>query len=144
MYINSLISFKKSQFFSAKFDAYFIYEYAALTGRRPKLQFKANDLLSFKWNKVQLKDSFQFMKSSLAKLPSILGLNNVQKGFYAWRLADHERNLDYMGKMPSKYDFGFDRMLKEQQAEFLQWYTPRELDTNFVYNMKAEAIKYCK
>ena len=84
------------------------------------------------------------MKSSLAKLPSLLGLNDVQKGFFAWRLADQEKNLDYQGKIPSKYAFGFDKMLKEQQAEFLQWYTPRESDPNYIYNMKAEAIKYCK
>ncbi len=83
------------------------------------------------------------MKSSLAKLPSMLGLNNVQKGFFAWRLADRERDLDYRGKIPPLHDFGFDKKTTEEQAEFLRWHTPRESDPNFVYNMKAEAIKYC-
>lgn len=84
------------------------------------------------------------MKSSLEKLPSILGLDDVEKGFYAWRLADREPELNYHGKIPPTLDFGIDRMMKDKQEKFMQWYTPRERDPHFVYDMKAEALKYCQ
>ncbi len=83
------------------------------------------------------------MKCSLEKLPSILGLSGVQKGFFAWRLADHEHNLDYRGAIPHENNFGIDRMSDEKLEEFWKWYLPLKNDPNFIYDMKAEAIKYC-
>ena len=84
------------------------------------------------------------MKSSLDKLPSMLGLKRVAKGFYAWRLANRESDLDYVGKIPPAYDFGIDRMSEEKLVDFWAWYDPLEADPNFIYDMRAEAIKYCE
>lgn len=84
------------------------------------------------------------MKCSLDKLPSILGLPGVQKGFYAWRLADHDRALNYRGKLPAEHYFGVEKLCNEKQEEFWTWYRALEADPNFIYDMKAEALKYCK
>ena len=83
------------------------------------------------------------MKCSLDKLPSILGLEGVEKGFFAWRLADNERSLEYRGKIPSPHEFGIEKMSDEKEEEFRKWYSPLERDPNFVYDLKAEAEKYC-
>lgn len=146
--------------FSAKFDAYFIYEYAAATGSKPKLNFRANDLLSFTWKKIQLKDSLQvsvisiiravhitlqFMKCSLDKLPTIMGLGSrVEKGFFAWRLVNDYPGLNYIGKIPVPYYFGIDRMTDDKKKLFWLWYTPLESDPYHIYDLKLEAIKYCR
>ena len=110
--------------------------------------------------KIQLKDSLQvrtrtthvctttallqFMKCALDKLPSILGLANVEKGFFAWRLANGEPALDYRGKIPPAHMFGIEKMMADKQKLFWEWYTPLEGDPNFVYDLKMEAIKYCE
>ena len=116
----------------------------AMIGAKPILHFKANDLLSFTWKKIELKDSLQFMKSSLDKLPAMLGLAGVEKGFYPYRLADREPDLNYNGKIPPPHDFAVERMVEEKAAEFWAWYTPLDNDPTFVFDMKDEALKYCR
>ena len=85
------------------------------------------------------------MKCPLSKLPTILGLGGgIEKGFFAWRLANRHPTLNYRGKLPPPYDFGVDRMNDDMQALFWEWYTPLQMDPNFIYDLKLEAIKYCR
>ncbi len=84
------------------------------------------------------------MKCSLDKLPSIMGLDYVEKGFFAWRLANRIPTLDYRGELPSPYEFGIDQMSDEKRKLFWEYYTPLTNDPNFVYDLKEEALKYCR
>ena len=85
------------------------------------------------------------MKCSLEKLPSILGLGrNVEKGFFAWKLVNDYPGLNYRGKIPAAYYFGIDQMTDDKKELFWVWYTPLENDPNFIYDLKMEAIKYCR
>ncbi len=85
------------------------------------------------------------MKCSLDKLPTILGLGrNVEKGFFAWKLANKCPGLDYRGKIPPAYYFGIESMIDEKKEAFWEWYMPLENDHRFIYDLKLEAIKYCR
>ena len=86
---------------------------------------------------------FQFLKCALEKFPAMLGFDGgAEKGFFAWRLADRCRTLDYIGPLPEAYLFGVDKMDSKKLARFWAWYL--SWPPGKLYNMREEAIKYCE
>ena len=67
---------------------------------------------------------------------------DAEKGFFAWRLADRCKTLDYCGPLPKAADFGIDKMNEQKLEKFWSFYNGWPKDK--LYVMKKEAIAYCE
>jgi len=88
-------------------------------------------------NKVQFRDSYLILPSSLKKLA--LGFNVELKGIFPHYFVK-PNNLNYIGEIP-EYNYFFDKFNENSLLEYNNY---KSLFNNKLWNLKSEAIKYCE
>lgn len=92
--------------------------------------------------KIKFLDTFNFMRTSLAAMPALLGLpeNELQKGMFPFLFAKRE-NLNYVGKIPDVEFFNVQGMKSNKLKDFLAWY--RSIPEDYIFSFHQESRKYC-
>ena len=122
----------------AKFDIYFILPVLEKLGTIKPLIYNGRlisiQLTSPRGYSITLKDSYQLLPSSLAKLAK--NFNVEDKGIFPYEYPN-ENNLAYSGDVPSK--FFFKTITDQEYLEYKNSYTEgRE------WSLKEETINYCE
>ncbi|MDI9312371.1 MAG: DNA polymerase, partial [Limnohabitans sp.] len=84
-------------------------------------------------------DSLSFFQLPLAALPKSFGFSELVKGYFPYKFNTPE-NIDYIGNIPDKDYFNYERMKEGEKESFNVWYTSFNSSS---YNFKEEMIKYC-
>ncbi len=91
---------------------------------------------------VRLIDSLSFFQQPLSSLPSSFGLSShVVKGYFS-HFFNLKGNYAYEGEVPSKEFFGVKYMKPKTANDCRQWHQVL-IESNYIYNLKNELIKYC-
>ncbi|XP_022809085.1 uncharacterized protein LOC111346056 [Stylophora pistillata] len=97
--------------------------------------------LSLSYRRVQFKDSFCFIPSSLAQFSSTFGIEEIKKGFFPHTFHTPEYAI-YVGALPDRKYFDPESMSEKKMSEFEEWYQ-EESSRQQVYDLKRELIEYC-
>ncbi|XP_022802780.1 uncharacterized protein LOC111340236 [Stylophora pistillata] len=100
--------------------------------------------LSLSYGRVQFKDSFCYIPSSLAQFSSTFGIEEWKKGFFSSRVS-HSPECRICGCFTGSHSFRPRVHVGEKMAEFEEWY--REESARYqppaVYDLKRELIDCC-
>ena len=120
----------------AKFDIYFILPVLEKLGTIKPIIYNGRliiiQLTSARGYSITLKDSYQLLPSSLAKLTK--NFNVEDKGIYPYEFPN-ENNLGYSGEVPSR--FFFKTITDPEYLEYKYSYNNKE------WNLQKETINYC-
>ncbi|MGB5440078.1 MAG: DNA polymerase, partial [Gammaproteobacteria bacterium] len=123
------------------FDAQFLINYLAEKGYRPEIVTKGQGIMQMKAASVTIKDSLNFLPSSLAALPKTFGFQ-AKKGYFP-HFFNHEANENYEGPLPDHQHYGTSTMMISDREKFFSWYTPLQ-KSGYVFNLKKERWIYCE
>jgi len=124
------------------FDAQFLINYLAERGYRPKITPKGQEIMQLKTGMVVVKDSLNFLPSSLAALPKTFGFNaEVKKGYFPHYFNTSE-NENYEGPLPDHQFYGTSNMTVAGRKKFFEWYEAAR-QSGYIFNLKKERLVYC-
>lgn len=106
---------------------------------RPSVVVNGSKILSIRFKKVSLIDSYSFIPISLASFPNAFGISELRKGFFP-HLFNTKSNQLYVGAYPDKKFYGTKFFLKSQLAEFENWYEKVKFD---IFDFQKELKAYC-
>lgn len=93
---------------------------------------------------IRFVDSINFLNTALHELPTMFGRSEeFGKGFFPYR-QNHPKNYGYRGPLPPPEDYGAEWMGKQRRAEFDQWYSEKQRDPNYVFDLDRELRFYCR
>jgi hypothetical protein len=122
----------------------FFLKYLLHKGKKPHVAMNGTLILQIKQGTVHIRDSYALIKTSLAKLPSMLQFDDdSSKGFFPHKLITSELDLNYRGPVPAEEYFEVNRMNQERQSEFYTWYKKIKCEKR-MYLLSSEAVKYCR
>lgn len=87
-------------------------------------------------------DSINFLCAPLSKLPSMLNIENIAKGYFP-HLFNRPENQDYVGKIPDLEYYTPDDMMASARSQLIEWHNARVAE-DYVFNFKHEILYYCK
>ena len=119
------------------YDLHFIIGYIHEAGIKPEIIANGQKIMSLTTQGIQFIDSLNYFGTALAKLPSIFGLTELQKGFFP-HLFSIPENQEYKGAMPDAKYYDPEGMREAKKKEFDEWYNKQ---TYFDY--QADILKYC-
>ena len=132
---------------NARFDGMFILQgFCKWMATDPSIIFKGHSPMRIKWRKVEFKDTYLYVMSSLDAWARQFGLKTL-KGFFP-----HDFNLpenqEYVGPLPPEETFSTKFMSEKKYAEFKKWYDEEkqaiESGQKPLWNFKEELLKYCE
>ena len=105
------------------------------------LMLKGNKIINIKLEyNISIIDSYQFLHTSLKKLPAIFGFESVMsKGYFPYNFLNFE-NYNYIGAIPAKSYFELDNLSSKELTDFNSWY---KSFSNKDYNIRQELVNYC-
>ena len=125
------------------YDAYFLYDYLMLTGKRPEpVIFSGSKIMYMHINSLNMRllDSLNFLPMPLAKLPKSFGLQEKKKGFFPHFFNTKDNEKVVMTCLPEMHYYDPDSMSKERRSEFLDWY---EQNKDYPFDFQKEMKEYC-
>jgi hypothetical protein len=124
------------------FDAQFLINYLAERGYKPKITPKGQEIMQLEAGMVVVKDSLNFLPTSLAALPKTFGFDGeVKKGYFP-HFFNTSANEDYEGVLPDHHFYGTSSMSEAARQKFFAWYTPLK-ESKYIFNLKKERWQYC-
>ncbi|XP_052127745.1 uncharacterized protein LOC113213911 [Frankliniella occidentalis] len=124
------------------FDGILIFQELKERAHPPKVILNGAKILQLKINdNITFKDSLSFLQQRLKSLPKSFGLNELCKGDFPFSMIQ-EQYFDYEGPMPSREMYSTSHLSDKERAEFDNWYD-EQVNSDYVFNFKAELIKYC-
>jgi hypothetical protein len=119
------------------YDLHLIMPYIHNLGIKPTIIQNGKKILCLEACGLKFIDSLNFFNTSLAKLPAIFGIQELQKGFFP-HLFSSKENQNYQGPMPDISFFDPDGMKSEKRLEFITWY-----EKQHYFDYQADLLKYC-
>ncbi len=105
----------------------------------PELIMCGTKLLTLKFRKIRMIDSFSFIPMALEKFTKTFGLKELKKGFWC-HLFNQPENQNYIGLIPAKKYYTPQFFNSSKRKEFELWYDEQK---NKIFNFKEELIQYC-
>ena len=129
---------------SKGYDGHFILKRLINQGIKPYCIYNGCKIMFMELPKLSIRfiDSLNFLQMPLKSFPKTFGMSELRKGFFP-HFFNKACNRDYIGPLPSKNDYGFNQMMSDERAEFLNWYEAR-VDEDYVFNMRKEIVEYCR
>jgi hypothetical protein len=125
------------------FDAYFILQYVIAKGYQFNVIMNGTKINILKINPLGIKiiDSYNHVTAPLASFPKTFGLTELRKGYFP-HLFNTAANANYVGPIPDKKFYCYDRMKLEERVKFMEWHQAR-MNENYVFNLREERLAYC-
>jgi hypothetical protein len=91
--------------------------------------------------RITFKDSLLHIAAPLHAIPRMFGLDTsiVKKGFFPYKF-NTPKNVEYVGRIPEKRYFDYQRMFGRQKEEFDAWYDSVK---DNAYDLKENLKAYC-
>ena len=124
------------------YDAQFIRNWCIENGMKPYCIYNGTKIMSMEVSGRRFIDSLNFVAAPLASFPKTFGLTELKKGYFP-HYFNKKHNQNYVGPIPSKKHFGFDRMSSYGRKAFVEWHQAR-VDENYVFDFKKELREYCR
>ena len=130
--------------FGSGYDSILVFAELMRMGHKPsKVLSRGCKLLSFTAGfNVAFRDSYLFFRCSLAKLPSLFGVEASKDFFPMQWLGEGNRFLHYKGVLPPASAFEPARMDDKRRAEFENFYR-KESVANRHFDFFDTLLKYC-
>ena len=124
------------------YDAQFIRNWCIENGMKPYCIYNGTKIMSIEVSSRSFIDSLNFVAAPLASFPKTFGLTELKKGYFP-HYFNKKHNQNYVGPIPSKKHFGYDRMSSSGRKSFVEWHQAR-VDENYVFDFKKELREYCR
>jgi hypothetical protein len=130
--------------YAGGFDYFFIIrDTVTRLGLKPKIITSGTRYISIVYQKprVRFLDSFNYLSTSLRKLPAVFGLEaRVSKSYFP-HLFHSMSTLYYKSdRLPSKECYGYGDMTERERSDFESWYAVRK---NEKFDLRKELEHYC-
>ncbi|KAK7605181.1 hypothetical protein V9T40_007039 [Parthenolecanium corni] len=125
------------------YDSQFILQYCLANTLKPYTIYNGSKLMLLTIPSIKLKiiDSHNFLQAPLSSFPKTFELTELKKGYFP-HLFNTQENRDYVGPMPDKKYYNYNRMKRLDRAKFLEWYI-KKIQENYVFDMRKELVEYC-
>jgi hypothetical protein len=107
---------------------------------KPKILLNGTKIISIKFRKVKIIDSYSFIDISLEKFSDTFQIRDFKKLYFPY-LFNIPANQSYVGKVPDKKYFNYELLDESRKIEFDIWYEKRKEN---IYNFKYEFETYCR
>ncbi|KAL3983293.1 interferon-induced GTP-binding protein Mx [Sarotherodon galilaeus] len=123
------------------FDNYILLEYMVKQCITPTVTMRGSRVILMHDKEYDQRwiDSFSFLPMGLAKIPSALGFQDLQKGHFPHRFNTRD-NEYYVGPYPDPSFYGYERMSESGKASFMEWYQTASQNT---FDFQVELRRYC-
>ena len=125
------------------FDGLFIMQYIKSnmlpSDNLPELIMCGTKLLTLKFRKIRMIDSFSFIPMALEKFTKTFGLKELKKGYWC-HLFNHPENQNYIGMIPAKKYYTPQYFNVSKRADFDLWYDEQK---DKIFNFNHELTQYC-
>ena len=126
------------------FDTQFVLQYCVQNTLSPNVICNGTKImyLEIKHLKLRIIDSYNFVAAPLASFPKTFGLTELRKGYFP-HLFNTAANANYVGPIPDKQYYGYNRMKTDDRSAFIKWHNERVAE-NYTFNLKKERLSYCQ
>ena len=129
---------------SKGYDSHFVLKWLIDQGIKPYCIYNGAKIMFMEIPKLSIRfiDSLNFLQMPLKSFPKTFGMSELKKGYFP-HYFNKECNKEYIGCMPCKNDYGFNKMKPDERTKFLKWYEER-VNENYVFDFKKEILEYCR
>ena len=129
---------------SQGYDCHIVLKWLIDQGIKPYCIYNGAKIMFMELTKLSIRfiDSLNFLQMPLKAFPKTFGMNELKKGYFP-HYFNKECNKEYIGCMPCKNDYGFNKMKPDERTKFLKWYEER-VNENYVFDFKKEILEYCR
>ena len=129
---------------SKGYDCHFVLKWLIDQGIKPYCIYNGAKIMFMEIPKLSIRfiDSLNFLQMPLKLFPKTFGMSEFKKGYFPYYF-NKECNKEYIGCMPCKNDYGFNKMKPDERTKFLKWYEER-VNENYVFDFKKEILEYCR
>lgn len=126
---------------SSGFDSYILLEYFVKQGIAPGVTMRGSRvvLMYDKSYDQRWMDSFSSLPMRLAKTPSALGFEDLEKGFFPHTFNTRADEF-YVGPYPAPSFYRYEKMSEFEKEKLMAWYKPA---CEKPFDLQAEMRKYC-
>ena len=129
---------------SKGYDSHFVLKWLIDQGIKPYCIYNGAKIMFMEIPKLSIRfiDSLNFLQMPLKSFPKTFGMDELKKGYFP-HYFNKESNKEYVGSIPCKNDYGFNKMKPDERTKFLKWYEER-VNENYVFDFKKEILEYCR
>ena len=125
----------KSRWFAhngSRFDSLFLLRYLVCEKKLiPKVIMNGLRILKLTYKNAEVLDSMLLCPSSLKRVVEMLDLrDHIKKGYYPYDVTD----LNYVGPIPEKEQFGVSKMNEKELELFNSWYNVKKMSNYILKN----------
>ncbi|KAG8239546.1 hypothetical protein J437_LFUL019267 [Ladona fulva] len=107
----------------------------------PSVLMTGTKMMMLEWESITFKDSLNFLPMSLEKLPKALNAGpGLKKGYFP-HFFNSMKNCGYVGALPERKFYGYERMGANEKKSFDEWCDSRK---DQPFDLEMEMKEYCE